>query len=194
MRRVKVPEFKNYRMIPAFEKEIPKGLIEAREKRVVANRKELFGSGDPVRGEKLVFISCLCLLYLAMSTGASRIFMEQLRAQVSHRFSLARHRRRHADVVIEDPIPDQSTLLILFGEMVPAQRPLRPIRTERKKVLMQDITGQDLKILLTVVRAYDVPVRIETDPMNQRQSSSGGGNGSKDEIEASAVRTYVEAR
>ena len=128
-----------------------------------------------------------------MSTGASRIFMEQLRAQVSHRFSLARHRRRHADVVIEDPMPDQSTLLILFGEMVPAQRPLRPIRTERKKVLMQDITGQDLKILLTVVRAYDVPVRIETDPMNQRQSSSGG-NGSKDEIEASAVRTYVEAR
>ena len=198
MRRVKVPEFKNYRMIPAFEKEIPKGLIEAREKRVVANRKELFGSGDPVRGEKLVFISFSSLVFvylvLAMSTGASRIFMEQLRAQVSHRFSLARHRRRHADVVIEDPIPDQSTLLILFGEMVPAQRPLRPIRTERKKVLMQDITGQDLKILLTVVRAYDVPVRIETDPMNQRQSSSGGGNGSKDEIEASAVRTYVEAR
>ena len=73
MRRAKVPEFKNYRMIPAFEKEIPKGLIEAREKRVVATRKELLGSGDPVR-------------------GPSRIFMEQLRAQVSHRFSIARHR------------------------------------------------------------------------------------------------------
>ena len=64
MRRVKVPEFKNYRMIPAFEKEIPKGLIEAREKRVVANRKELFGSGDPVRGEKLAFILFLSLLVL----------------------------------------------------------------------------------------------------------------------------------
>ena len=50
MRRIKVPEFKNYRMIPSLEKEIPKGIIEAREKRVVANRKELFGSGDPVRG------------------------------------------------------------------------------------------------------------------------------------------------
>jgi len=54
--------------------------------------------------------------------------------QVSHRFSLARHRRRHADVILEDPIPDFGTLVMLFGEIVPAPRPLRPIRTERKKV------------------------------------------------------------
>ncbi len=53
---------------------------------------------------------------------------------MSHRFSLARHRRRHADVVLEDPIPDFGTLVMLFGEIVPAPRPLRPIRMERKKV------------------------------------------------------------
>ena len=175
MRRMKVPEFKNYRMIPSTEKEIPKGIIEAREKRVVANRKELFGSGDPVR-------------------GASRLFMEQLRSQVSHRFSLARHRRRHGDVVIEEPIPDLSTLVMLFGEMVPTQRPLRPIRMERKKVLMQDITGQDLKILLTVVRAYDVPVRVENDPMQRASSSNLQPSGSRDQMQEASVRTFVEAR
>ena len=76
-------------------------------------------------------------------------------------------------MVMEDPIPDQSTLLYLFGEMVPAQRPLRPIRTERKKVLMQDMTGHDLKILLTVVRAYDVPVRADSDPINHPQRGHG---------------------
>ena len=76
-------------------------------------------------------------------------------------------------MVMEDPIPDQTTLLYLFGEMVPAQRPLRPIRTERKKVLMQDMTGQDLKILLTVVRAYDVPVRADSDPINHPQRGHG---------------------
>ena len=76
-------------------------------------------------------------------------------------------------MVMEDPIPDQSTLFYLFGEMVPAQRPLRPIRTERKKVLMQDMTGQDLKILLTVVRAYDVPVRADSDPINHPQRGHG---------------------
>ena len=31
----------------------------------------------------------------------------------------------HLDVVMEDPIPDLSTLLMLIGEMAPAQRPLR---------------------------------------------------------------------
>ena len=86
------------------------------------------------------------------------------------------HGNRHGDVVLEDPIPDQSTLLKLFGEMVPAQRPLRPVRTERKKVLMQDISGQDLKILLTVVRGYDVPVRTETDPMSHRGGASSSSS------------------
>lgn len=33
LRRNKVQEFKNYRMIPITEKEIPRGILEAREKR-----------------------------------------------------------------------------------------------------------------------------------------------------------------
>ena len=54
---------------------------------------------------------------------------------------------------------------MICGEMVPAQRPLRPIRIERKKVLMQDMTNQEIKILLSIVRAYDVPVRSDLDPL-----------------------------
>ena len=49
------------------------------------------------------------------------------------------------DVVVEDPLPDAGTLMMLCGEMVPAQRPLKPTRVERKKVLMQDITGRVFK-------------------------------------------------
>ena len=44
--------------------------------RAAASRREVVGSGDPVR-------------------GPSRLYMERLREQASHRFSLARHRRRH---------------------------------------------------------------------------------------------------
>jgi len=33
LRMSKVDEFKNFRMIPITEKEIPKGILEAREKR-----------------------------------------------------------------------------------------------------------------------------------------------------------------
>ena len=47
--------------------------------------------------------------------------------------------------MVEDPLPDAGTLMMLCGEMVPAQRPLKPTRVERKKVLMQDITGRVFK-------------------------------------------------
>ena len=36
LRRAKVQEFKNYRMIPILDKEVPKGLLEARTKRALA--------------------------------------------------------------------------------------------------------------------------------------------------------------
>jgi len=68
-----VQEFKNYRMIPILDKEVPRGLLEARTKRALAKGKEVMDRGDPLRGR-------------------SRLYLEQLRAQVNHRFSLARHR------------------------------------------------------------------------------------------------------
>ena len=77
--------------------------------------------------------------------------------------------------MVEDPLPDAGTLMMLCGEMVPAQRPLKPTRVERKKVLMQDITGKDIKILLSVVRAYDVPIRSDQDPMAQPTATTISG-------------------
>ena len=76
---------------------------------------------------------------------------------------------------MEDPLPDAGTLMMLCGEMVPAQRPLKPTRVERKKVLMQDITGKDIKILLSIVRAYDVPIRSDQDPMAQPPATTISG-------------------
>lgn len=174
LRRAKVPEFKNYRMIPILDKEVPKGLLEARTKKALAKGREVMDKGDPLRGR-------------------SRLYLEQLRVQVNHRFSLARHRRRHGDVVIEDPLPNVGTLMILCGEMVPAQRPLKPTRIERKKVLMQDITGKDIKILLSIVRAYDVPVRSDQDPMTN-QPVGGASPMVREALEESSVYSYIEAQ
>jgi hypothetical protein len=145
--------------------------------RALAKGKEVMDKGDPLRGR-------------------SRLYLEQLSAQVSHRFSLARHRRRHGDVVLEDPLPDSGTLIMLFGEMVPAQRPLRPIRMERKKILMQDMTGQEIKILLSIVRAYDVPIRSDIDPLVQSAISLQTRNSAqnKDGLAESSVYSYVEAK
>ena len=80
-------------------------------------------------------------------------------------------------MIIEDPLPTSDTLLMFCGEMVPAQRPLKPTRIERKKVLMQDMSNQEIKILLSVVRAYDVPIRNDQDPMASSNTLQGGGGG-----------------
>ena len=143
--------------------------------RALAKGKEVMDRGDPLRGR-------------------SRLYLEQLRAQVNHRFSLARHRRRHGDVVVEDPLPNVGTLMTLCGEMVPAQRPLKPTRIERKKVLMQDMTNQDIKILLSVVRAYDVPVRSDQDPMAQGTGNVTATHQYKDAVLKSSVYSFVEAQ
>lgn len=102
-----------------------------------------------------------------------RLNLDQLRGEINHRFSIARHRKRHCDVVNEVPIRVGVTFSLLFGEVIPVQRPLKPIRVQRTAISVKD--GQEVQILLSVVRAYDVPVRKENDPM---MAAGGGGGGS----------------
>ena len=150
LRSAKAPELRNYRLLPALEKEIPRGILEAHARRLELNRKEVVSGSDPLR-------------------APHRLALEQTRAQVSHKFSIAKHRKRREDVIIEDAIPDLTTLFQMLGGMAPAQRPLRPVRTERKPVTIQDLSGQEVKLLLCVVRAYDVPVRQDVDPVAVRE-------------------------
>lgn len=39
------------------------------------------------------------------------------------------------------------------------KRPLRPQRKERKKVTAQNLSDGDIKLLINILRAYDLPVR-----------------------------------
>ena len=43
LRRAKAPEFRNYRMIPPMEKEIPRGIIESYTKKIEMSKKEVVG-------------------------------------------------------------------------------------------------------------------------------------------------------
>jgi len=52
------------------------------------------------------------------------------------------------------------------------------------KVSIQDLTGQDIKLLLSVVRAYDVPIRSDPDPL------ASHADGPKEAL----VHSYIEAR
>ena len=52
------------------------------------------------------------------------------------------------------------------------------------QVSIQDLTGHEIKLLLSVVRAYDVPVRSDPDPL------SAHSDGPKEAL----VHSYIEAR
>lgn len=64
------------------------------------------------------------------------------------------------------------------------KRPLRPIRKERKKIIPQNFSGQEIKIVVNVVRAFEVPVRKDID--------SKSTNGSIDGFSLVNVRPFVE--
>ena len=51
------------------------------------------------------------------------------------------------------------------------------------QVSIQDLTGQEIKLLLSVVRAYDVPIRSDPDPLSSH-------DGPKEAL----VHSYIEAR
>ncbi|TRY71952.1 hypothetical protein TCAL_17145 [Tigriopus californicus] len=174
LRSSQVAEFKNYRMIPINDKEIPRGIFESLKKPSLGSKQGLLDT-EPLRQK-------------------FKTYLEQLREEVNHNFAIARHKKRHCDVINEVPLPTSGTMAMLFGEMVPAQRPLKPYRFPRPKIILLD--GQDLKILISVVRAFDVPVRNDMDPL-QSNPSLQGKNHREESIHGmkeNLVRSFVEVR
>lgn len=44
-------------------------------------------------------------------------------------------------------------------KLAETRRPLKPQRKERKKMTTQNLSDGDIKVLVNVIRGYDVPVR-----------------------------------
>lgn len=65
------------------------------------------------------------------------------------------------------------------------KRPLRPVRKERKKITSQNFSDQEVKIVVNVVRAFEVPVRKDMD-------AKSISNGSIDGFPLVNVRPFVE--
>lgn len=64
------------------------------------------------------------------------------------------------------------------------KRPLRPVRKERKRITPQNLSGQDIKIMVNVVRAFEVPVRKDVDSLSTV--------GNTDTFSLVNVRPFVE--
>ncbi|XP_031567301.1 coiled-coil and C2 domain-containing protein 2A-like [Actinia tenebrosa] len=84
-----------------------------------------------------------------------------VREEVTQRSLVAKRQMELKDMVIEDEVPDIGTLGIRIGQLFAPRRPLRPVRKERKVVGAQNLTVTDVKVLVNVVRALDIPIRNE---------------------------------
>lgn len=141
LRNQGVPEFRNFKFVPAFEREVSDKVFQDYERRLkdgeIMDTKEYLDSHR-------AFVSS---------------YLKKIRESVVNRFLLAKHHYLLTDLVIEEEIPTIGLLGINIFKLAEPKRPLKPQRKERKKVTAQNLSDGDIKLLVNIIRAFDVPVR-----------------------------------
>uniref|UniRef100_A0A3Q2QNJ9 Coiled-coil and C2 domain containing 2A n=1 Tax=Fundulus heteroclitus TaxID=8078 RepID=A0A3Q2QNJ9_FUNHE len=141
LRNQEAPEFRNYKFVPLLEREVSDKVFQDYEKRlkdgeIIDTREHL----DPHRA--------LVAKYL-----------QKIRESVINRFILAKHFYQLSDLVTEEEIPSIRILGINLFKLAESKRPLKPQRKERKKVTAQNLSDGDIKLLINVIRAHNIPIR-----------------------------------
>ncbi|XP_023109065.2 coiled-coil and C2 domain-containing protein 2A isoform X3 [Felis catus] len=159
LRSQEVPEFRNYKQIPAYDREIMEKVFQdyekwLRDRNVIETKDHI----DPHR---------------AMVAK----YLQQVRESVINRFLIAKHHFLLSDLIVEEEVPNISSegsgiLGLSLFKLAEQKRPLRPRRKGRKKVTAQNLSDGDIKVLVNIIRAYDIPVRKPTASKFQQPSRS----------------------
>ncbi|KAJ0032189.1 hypothetical protein NQD34_002270 [Periophthalmus magnuspinnatus] len=202
LRNQGVPEFRNYKFVPALEREVSDKVFQDYEKRLkegdVVDTKQHLDSHRALVASYLKKVSSAVnyISILHVLTMSVEYFL-QIRESVINRFLLAKHHYLLTDLVVEEEIPTIGKILLpnfhihlkqnlgcceipvvfytvltilrdklslrLLGinifKLAEPKRPLKPQRKERKKVTAQNLLDRDIKLLVNIIRAYDIPVR-----------------------------------
>ncbi|XP_018588642.1 coiled-coil and C2 domain-containing protein 2A isoform X1 [Scleropages formosus] len=141
LRSQEVVEFRNYKNVPAVEREVSEKVFQDYEKRLrdgeVVDTKEHL---DPHR-------------------AVVAKYLKKIRESVMNRFLIAKHHFLLSDLVQEDEVPSIGVLGLNIFKLAEPKRPLKPRRKERKKVTAQNLADGNIKLLVNIIRAYDIPVR-----------------------------------
>uniref|UniRef100_H3C4H9 Coiled-coil and C2 domain containing 2A n=1 Tax=Tetraodon nigroviridis TaxID=99883 RepID=H3C4H9_TETNG len=141
LRNQGVAEFRNYKFIPAQEREVTDRMFQEYETRL--RKGEIIDTKE----------------YLDSHRAVVAKYLQKIRESVINRFLLAKHHYRLSDMVTEEEIPSIGILGINLFKLAETRRPLKPQRKERKKMTTQNLSDGDIKVLVNVIRGYDVPVR-----------------------------------
>ncbi|XP_029332850.1 coiled-coil and C2 domain-containing protein 2A isoform X1 [Mus caroli] len=141
LRSQEVPEFRNYKQIPVYDREIMEKVFQDYEKRL--RDRNVIETKD----------------HLDMHRATVAKYLQQVREAVVNRFLTAKHHFLLTDLVVEEEVPNISILGLSLFKLAEQKRPLRPRRKGRKKVTSQNLSDGDIKLLVNIIRAYDIPVR-----------------------------------
>ncbi|XP_012493853.1 PREDICTED: coiled-coil and C2 domain-containing protein 2A [Propithecus coquereli] len=154
LRSQQVPEFRNYKQIPIYDREIMEKVFQDYEKRL--RDRNVIETKDHIDTHRAVVAK----------------YLQQVRESVINRFLIAKHHFLLADLVVEEEVPNISILGLNLFKLAEQKRPLRPRRKGRKKVTAQNLSDGDIKLLVNIIRAYDLPVRKPTASKFQQPSRS----------------------
>ncbi|XP_039097482.1 coiled-coil and C2 domain-containing protein 2A isoform X2 [Hyaena hyaena] len=141
LRSQEVPEFRNYKQIPAYDREIMEKVFQDYEKRL--RDRNVIETKDHIDTHRAIVAK----------------YLQQVRESVINRFLIAKHHFLLSDLVVEEEVPNISILGLSLFKLAEQKRPLRPRRKGRKKVTAQNLSDGDIKVLVNIIRAYDIPVR-----------------------------------
>ncbi|XP_058048293.1 coiled-coil and C2 domain-containing protein 2A isoform X11 [Ahaetulla prasina] len=141
LRKNEVAEFQNYKFVPLLEREISEKNLQDYEKRL--QKEDVIDTKDYSDAHRAIVAK----------------YMEKVRESVINRFLITKHHFVLSDLVNEDEIPTIGFLSVSLFKLAEAKRPLKPRRKERKKVMAQNLSDGDIKLLVNVVRAFELPVR-----------------------------------
>uniref|UniRef100_A0A8D2MIZ9 Coiled-coil and C2 domain containing 2A n=1 Tax=Zonotrichia albicollis TaxID=44394 RepID=A0A8D2MIZ9_ZONAL len=154
LRNEEVAEFRNYKQVPLHEREISEKIFQDYEKRV--QERDVIDSKN----------------YLDAHRAVVANYLQKVRESVIKRFLIAKHHFILSDLVNEEEIPGLGILGLGLFKLAEPKRPLRPRRKERKKVTAQNLSDGDIKLLVNIIRAYDIPVRKPVMSKLQQPSKS----------------------
>ncbi|XP_062871722.1 coiled-coil and C2 domain-containing protein 2A [Trichomycterus rosablanca] len=141
LRSQEVPEFRHLKSVPSSEREISEKVFEDYEQRL----KE----GEEVDTKE----------HIDAHRALVAKYLQKVRESVINRFLIAKHHYILSDVIVEEEVPSIGILGLNLFKLAEPKRPLKPRRKERKKVTAQNLRDGDIKLLLNIIRGYDIPVR-----------------------------------
>ncbi|XP_072476396.1 coiled-coil and C2 domain-containing protein 2A isoform X2 [Notamacropus eugenii] len=141
LRTLEVPEFRNFKQVPIYDQEIMEKVFQDYEKRI--RDRGVIETKD----------------HLDIHRATVAKYLQQVRESVINRFLIAKHHFLLSDLVVEEDVPNISILGVSLFKLAEQKRPLKPRRKGRKKVPAQNLSDGDIKLLVNILRAYDIPVR-----------------------------------